>query len=61
MESRRKRLPVTLSDEEQAALLAQPNRRYPTEERNHLLIRLMLDTGVRLTEAAALNSPTNLA
>lgn len=54
MESHRKRLPVTLTDSEQASLLAQPNPRYPTGERNYLLIRLMLDTGVRLAEAAAL-------
>lgn len=54
MESRRKRLPVTLTVDEQAALLAQPNPRYPTGERNYLLLRLMLDTGVRLAEAATL-------
>ena len=54
MESRRKHLPVTLSEAEQVALLAQPNSRYPTGERNFLLLRLMLDTGVRLAEAAAL-------
>lgn len=49
-----KRLPVTLTEEEQRALLAQPNPRYPTGERNHLLIKLMLDTGLRLAEATAL-------
>lgn len=57
MESRRKRLPVTLSGEEQAALLEQPNPRYPTGARNLLLIRLLLDTGMRLAEAAALKWP----
>jgi integrase/recombinase XerD len=54
MESRRTRLPVTLSGEEQAALLEQPNPRYPTGARNLLLIRLLLDTCIRLAEAAAL-------
>jgi len=57
MASRRKRLPVTLSAEEQTLLLAQPNPRYPTGERNRLLVRMMLDTGVRLAEAAALRWP----
>lgn len=49
-----KRIPVTLTDDEQRALLAQPNPRYPTGERNRLLLRLMLDTGLRLVEATAL-------
>lgn len=49
-----KRLPVTLTEEEQASLLAQPNPPYPTGERNQLLLRLMLDTGLRLAEATAL-------
>lgn len=31
--------------------MRQPNRRYPTGQRNHLLLRLMLDTGLRLSEA----------
>ncbi len=54
METRRKRLPVTLTEAEQSALLAQPNSRYPTGERNYLLMRLMLDTGLPLAEAAEL-------
>lgn len=45
------RIPETLTPEEQEALLRQPNRRYPTGERNYLLLRLMLDTGLRLSEA----------
>lgn len=49
-----KRLPVTLTEDEQRSLLAQPNPRYPTGERNRLLLRLMLDTGLRLAEATAL-------
>ena len=54
MSSVPKRLPVTLTGHEQQALLAQPNPRYPTGERNRLLLRLMLDTGLRLAEATAL-------
>jgi len=49
-----KRLPVTLTEDEQRSLLAQPNPRYPTGERDQLLMRLMLDTGLRLAEATAL-------
>jgi integrase/recombinase XerD len=43
-----------LTNDEQAALLRQPNPRYPTGERNRLLIALMLSTGLRLSEATAL-------
>lgn len=46
-----KRIPEVLTEEEQRTLLAQPNRRYPTGERNHLMLRLMLNTGLRLSEA----------
>lgn len=49
-----KRIPVTLTEEEQQSLLAQPNPRYPTVERNRLLLLLMLDTGLRLAEATGL-------
>jgi len=48
---RRKKLPYFLTQTEQTALVAAPNPRYPTGERNRLLIRLMLDTGLRLSEA----------
>jgi site-specific recombinase XerD len=43
-----------LTETEQEALLAQPNPRCPTGERNRALLRLMLDTGLRLSEATAL-------
>ena len=43
-----------LTPEEQAALLAQPNPRYPTGERNRLMLSLMLNTGLRLSEATGL-------
>ena len=46
-----RKLPGILTDEEQKALLAQPNPRYATGERNQLMLRLMLDTGLRLSEA----------
>ena len=35
--ARLKRLPVTLSEEEQKELLAVPKTRYPTGERNHVM------------------------
>jgi len=48
------KIPEVLTDTEQEALLSQPNPRYPTGERNRALLRLMLDTGLRLSEATAL-------
>lgn len=39
---------------EQEALLRQPNPRYPTGERNRLMLSLMLNAGIRLSEATAL-------
>lgn len=45
-----RRIPEVLTEEEQRALLSQPNRRYPTGERNHLMLRLMLNVGLRLAE-----------
>jgi len=53
LRTRSKRLPVTLSETERRDLLAQPNPRYPTGERNQVLLKLMLDTGLRLAEATA--------
>jgi len=49
-----KKLPTVLTEEEQAALLEQPNPRYPTGERNRAMLRLMLNTGLRLAEVTAL-------
>jgi len=49
-----RKLPEVLTGEEQKALLSQPNPRYPTGERNRLLMRLMLDAGLRVSEALAL-------
>lgn len=48
---RQKKLPKYLDEWEREALLQQPNPRYWTGERNTLLIRLMLKTGLRLSEA----------
>lgn len=46
-----RKIPEVLTSDEQEALLKQPNPRYPTGERNRLMLRLMLDTGLRLAEA----------
>ena len=48
------KVPTVLNRSEQAALLDQPNPRYPTGERNQLLLRTMLNTGLRLSEAVHL-------
>jgi len=45
------KIPEVLTETEQEALLAQPNPRYLTGHRNRMLLRLMLDTGLRLSEA----------
>ncbi len=50
----KKRLPEVLTGEEQQALLAVPNKRYPTGYRNYLLITVMLNTGLRVAETLAL-------
>jgi len=46
-----RKIPEVLTEKEQEALLAQPNPRYLTGHRNRMLLRLMLDTGLRLSEA----------
>ncbi|MFC2099422.1 tyrosine-type recombinase/integrase [Candidatus Bipolaricaulota bacterium] len=51
---RSRKLPDVLTADEQAALLGQPNPRYPTGERNRLMLSLMLNTGLRLSEATGL-------
>lgn len=50
-----RKVPEVLSAEEQGALLKQPNSRYPTGERNRLILRLMLNAGLRLAETTALS------
>jgi len=51
---KRRKLPEVLTTEEATALFKQPNPRYPTGERNRLMISLMLNTGLRLSEATRL-------
>jgi len=46
-----RKIPEVLTATEQEALLAQPNPRYLTGHRNRMMLRLMLDTGLRLSEA----------
>jgi len=45
-----KKLPKFLDDWEGEGLLKQPNPRYWTGQRNKIMIRLMLKTGLRLSE-----------
>ena len=45
-----RRIPEVLTEKEQEALLAQPNPRYLTGQRNRTMLRLMLDIGLRLSE-----------
>ena len=52
--ARPKKLPTVLTEDEQAQLLEQANPRYPTGERNQTMLRLMLNTGLRLAEVTAL-------
>lgn len=52
--ARSRKLPTVLSLEEQTRMLAQPNPRYPTGERNRTMLTLLLDTGLRLAEATSL-------
>ena len=48
--NRRKKLPKILEKEEIEKLLDTFNTRYPTNQRDKLMIQLMLDTGLRLPE-----------
>ncbi len=49
-----RKVPEVLSAEEQGVLLKQPNPRYPTGERNQLILRMMLNAGLRLAETTSL-------
>ena len=49
-----RKIPEVLTATEQEALLSQPNPRYFTGHRNRVMLRLMLDTGLRLDEASSL-------
>jgi len=50
----RQRLPQRLTREEAAALIAQPNRRYPTGVRDRAFLRLLYRAGLRCNEALSL-------
>ncbi|SDM41339.1 tyrosine-type recombinase/integrase [Halarsenatibacter silvermanii] len=50
----KRKIPVVLTEEEQERLLEQPNPRYITGERNYVMLKLMLCTGLRLAEAVNL-------
>ena len=52
--ARAKKLPTVLTEDEQERLLEQAHPRYPTGERNQTMLRLMLNTGLRLAEVTAL-------
>jgi len=45
-----RKIPEVLTTKEQEAFLKQPNPRYLTGQRNRVMLRLMLDTGLRLSE-----------
>ena len=47
-------IPVVLTEEEQQKLLDQFNTRYVTSERNKVMFQLMLNTGLRVSEATSL-------
>jgi len=51
MAGREFKTPEVLAREEHETLLRQPNPRYPTGERNQLLLHVMLDTGLKLSGA----------
>ncbi len=48
------KLPEILDDQEQAALLLAPNQKAPTGCRNHAILKVMLDAGLRASEAISL-------
>jgi len=49
-----RKIPKVLTEEEQNKLIDQFNDRYPSSHRNKMMIRLMLNTGLRLAEACSL-------
>lgn len=50
----KRKIPVILNAEEQEELLKIYNCRYPTAERNKVMVKLMLDSGLRLEETIQL-------
>ncbi len=49
-----KRLPKTLTEDEVRRLLAVPNKNCPTGLRNRCMLQMMVDAGLRVSEALAL-------
>ncbi len=49
-----RRLPDVLSPQEREALLRQPNKKAPTGFRNYIMMRLMLNIGLRVSEVLKL-------
>ncbi len=49
-----RRLPQVLTRDEARALLATPNRYYPTGQRDLCMIKLMLNDGLRASEVLSL-------
>lgn len=54
MNTRRKKLPETLTIEEVNALLKQPNRKCPTGLRNYAIMLVMYRAGLRVSEVVDL-------
>ena len=50
----KRKIPVVLTEEEQQNLLDQFNERYVTSQRNKAMFRLMLNTGLRVSEIVSL-------
>ncbi len=50
----KRQIPVILTGEEQQSLLDQFNERYVTSHRNKVMFQLMLNTGLRVSEAVSL-------
>lgn len=51
---KKRRLPAVLSPEEQALLLSAPNKKALTGLRNHIMLSLFLNLGLRVSEALSL-------
>lgn len=56
MNTRRKKLPETLTTEEANALLKQPNRKCPTGLRNYAIMLIMYRAGLRVSEVVNLQT-----
>jgi site-specific recombinase XerD len=55
-----RRLPQILTRDEARALLATPNRYYPTGQRDLCMIKLMLNAGLRSSESLTLSGTTSI-